>query len=100
MAKDKDPKDGKAIKKAKSDRRGQNNQTDDQSLSPGWTDGIPLSPAWWAPVFIALLLIGLLWILVFYLSGTRLPIPNIGKWNLGIGILIMLGGFMMTLKWR
>ncbi|MBF1736323.1 MAG: cell division protein CrgA, partial [Trueperella pyogenes] len=43
-----------------------------------WTDGIPLSPVWWAPVFTTLMIVGLLWIVVFYISGATYPIPKIG----------------------
>ena len=65
-----------------------------------WTDGIPLSPGWWAPVFVSLLLIGLLWLIVYYVSSAVYPIPGIGAWNLAIGLGIMMVGFLMTLRWR
>lgn len=75
-------------------------EEDDVSNIPNWTDGIPLSPAWWAPTFIALLIIGLLWLVIYYFSGTSFPIPGIKHGNLAIGIVIMLAGFGMTLRWR
>ncbi len=65
-----------------------------------WTDGIPLSPSWWAPTFVTLLLAGLVWLMVYYISGAQYPIPNIGWWNMMIGLGIMMAGFLMTLKWR
>ncbi len=65
-----------------------------------WTDGIPLSPVWWAPVFTTLMIVGLLWIVVFYISGATLPIPKIGQWNLAIGGGIAFVGFLMTMRWR
>lgn len=67
---------------------------------PSWTDGIPLSPSWWAPVFIALGIIGLLYLVVFYFSSGQYPIPGIGNWNIAVGIGIMLCGFAMVLRWR
>ena len=65
-----------------------------------WTDGIPLSPVWWAPVFTTLMIVGLLWIVVFYISGATLPIPKIGQWNLAVGGGIAFVGFLMTMRWR
>lgn len=65
-----------------------------------WTDGIPLSPRWWAPAFVTLMVLGLIWVLVYYISGSQYPIPDISWWNLVIGLGIMMVGFIMTLKWR
>ena len=65
-----------------------------------WTDGIPLSPVWWAPVFTTLMIVGLLWIVVFYISGATYPIPKIGLWKLAGGGGIAFVGFLMTMRWR
>ncbi|QPK81428.1 cell division protein CrgA [Schaalia sp. ZJ405] len=65
-----------------------------------WTDGIPLSPRWWAPTFVTLLIVGLLWLMVYYISQEAFPIPGIRWWNLVIGLGIMMVGFLMTLRWR
>lgn len=65
-----------------------------------WTDGIPLSPAWWAPAFVTLLILGLIWLMVYYISAGVYPIPGITWWNMVIGLSIMMVGFIMTLKWR
>lgn len=58
------------------------------------------SPRWWAPVMVTLMVLGLLWVVVFYLSGSTYPIPRAGYWNLGIGFGLMLVGFGMTTRWR
>jgi hypothetical protein len=55
---------------------------------------------WFVPLMCSLLLIGLIWIVVYYLSQTEYPIPGIHTWNLAIGFGIMLTGFGMTTKWR
>jgi Cell division protein CrgA len=52
------------------------------------------------PVMIGLLLIGLVWIVVYYLSQQAYPIPGIQALNLVIGFGIMLCGFAMTTRWR
>ena len=58
------------------------------------------NPAWWAPTFSTLLVLGLLWIVVYYVSQTAYPIPSVGSWNLVIGFAIMLSGFIMAMRWR
>lgn len=62
--------------------------------------GIKMSPAWWAPVFITLALIGLVWLVIYYLSGAQYPIPGIVHWNLAIALGFMMAGFVMVLYWR
>lgn len=58
------------------------------------------NPVWFLPVMIGLMVIGLVWVLVFYLSGTNFPIPGIGAWNLAVGFAIAFVGFLMTTRWR
>ncbi|MEJ2579777.1 MAG: cell division protein CrgA [Kineosporiaceae bacterium] len=52
------------------------------------------------PTMVGLLLLGLVWIVVFYVSQTQYPIPDIQYWNLGIGFGILLLGFAMATRWR
>ncbi len=63
------------------------------------TDAAP-NPVWFKPIMIGLMLLGLAWVLVFYLSGMAFPIPDIGAWNLVIGFGIAFVGFLMTTRWR
>jgi len=49
---------------------------------------------------VTLMLLGLVWIITYYISDGAFPIPNIGNWNIGIGFAIALAGFMMTTRWR
>lgn len=59
------------------------------------------TPRWWAPAMLTVMVLGLLWIVVFYLSGSRqLPVPQIGAWNLGVGFGLIIVGFAMTTRWR
>ncbi|MDR2453800.1 MAG: cell division protein CrgA [Bifidobacteriaceae bacterium] len=58
------------------------------------------SPAWWAPVMVSVMLLGLVWVVVYYLSSGAWPIGPAGAWNLAIGFGLMLGGFGMTAGWR
>ncbi|HWM33006.1 MAG TPA: cell division protein CrgA [Pseudolysinimonas sp.] len=58
------------------------------------------NPVWFKPVMFGFMLIGLIWIIVFYLSQGSLPIPSITSWNILIGFGIMFIGFLMTTRWR
>lgn len=58
------------------------------------------NPIWFKPVMFGFMLIGLVWIIVFYLSQGSLPIPSLQSWNILIGFGIMFIGFMMTTRWR
>ena len=58
------------------------------------------SPKWLAPTMVAGFLIGLFWIVVFYVTQTRYPIPNIGSWNMLIGFGFIGIGFGLATRWR
>jgi hypothetical protein len=58
------------------------------------------SPSWLAPVMVANFLIGLFWIVIFYVSQTQYPIPGIGAWNMIIGFSFVGVGFSLATKWR
>lgn len=58
------------------------------------------SPTWWAPLMVTLMVIGLVWIVVFYVTQQQFPIPGIGLWNMAIGFGVAMAGFLMTTRWR
>jgi hypothetical protein len=59
------------------------------------------NPVWFKPIMFGFMLLGLVWIIVFYLSaGAQYPIPQIGPWNIAVGFGIMFIGFLMTTRWR
>ena len=72
---------------------------DEQLAEYGESESAP-NPVWFKPIMLGLMLIGLVWIIVFYLSGQGLPVPGIGAWNLVIGFGIAFIGFLMTTRWR
>jgi len=49
---------------------------------------------------VAAFIAGLLWIVVFYISGTLYPIPHIGAWNMLVGFGFIGAGFTLATKWR
>jgi hypothetical protein len=56
---------------------------------------------WVVPVMLTLLIVGLLWIVVFYLAGSDIPfMADLGYWNLGIGMGMILLGLITAMKWE
>ena len=50
---------------------------------------------------LGLMLLGLAWIVLFYLSGpAQLPIPPLGAWNLAVGFAFIIAGFAFTTRWK
>lgn len=58
----------------------------------------PLSPAYKAVMF-GLMILGLLWIVVYYLTQGLFPIVAIGGWNILVGFGLALLGFLMMSRW-
>ncbi|MFP7761828.1 cell division protein CrgA [Marisediminicola sp. LYQ134] len=58
------------------------------------------NPVWFKPIMFGLMLIGLAWIITFYVSGTTLPIAQLGDGNILVGFGILFLGFLMTTRWR
>ena len=58
------------------------------------------SPGWWVPTLCTLMIVGLFWLVVYYLTGEKYPIPGIGLGNMAIGFVLILAGFGMTTRWR
>src|SRR5690625_2899965 len=58
------------------------------------------TPRWWVPTAVTLMVVGMLWVVVTYVAQARFPIPEIGNYNLAIGFVVLLAGFLMTLRWR
>ncbi len=75
-------------------------RTDDVDSGAARNDAEAPNPVWFKPVMVGFMLLGLAWVLVFYISGARFPIPGIDSWNLAIGFGIALIGFLMTTRWR
>lgn len=50
---------------------------------------------------VTLLVVGLLWIVVYYLTEASLPgMSALGGWNLVIGMGLITAGFITATKWR
>lgn len=58
------------------------------------------SPRWWAPVMVALMLIGLVVMVLAYVYGGDLPIPGWGNGNVLLGGGFLIAGMLMTMGWK
>lgn len=55
---------------------------------------------WFKPVMFGFMLLGLVWIIVFYVSQGAWPVQALGSWNIMVGFGIAFIGFLMTTRWR
>ncbi len=58
------------------------------------------SPPWLVPAMVAFFVIGLLWVVVYYVTQAEYPIGAIGLWNMGIGFGLIIIGFVMSTRWK
>ncbi len=60
-----------------------------------------ISPRWLVPVMVFCLVFGLAWIAVFYVTSGQNPVMSaIGNWNLLIGFTFIIGGVILSTRWR
>lgn len=60
------------------------------------------NPVWFKPVMFGFMLLGLIWIVLYYVTASTLalPIPQLGQNNIFVGFGLILVGFLMTTRWR
>jgi hypothetical protein len=59
------------------------------------------SPPWLAPTMVACLVIGLIWIALYYITGGNLAgMSVLGFWNLVIGFALIIAGVVLSTMWR
>lgn len=58
------------------------------------------STAWVAPVMLGLFLIGLAWIVVFYVTDGSLPLDQLSNWNIVVGFGFIAAGFAVSTQWK
>lgn len=60
------------------------------------------SPSWLAPTMVALFVIGLTYIVIFYIAGAQIPIMRdlSALVNVAIGFAFISGGFILATRWK
>ena len=76
-----------------------------RTSQPSTTRALAPSPSWYPIVMAVVLVLGLAYMVVYYLtsSGTSPHIPfmaSLGAWNFAVGFGIMLLGLVMAVRWR
>ena len=62
---------------------------------------MPLGRDWVPWVFVPMALLGVLWLLLFYIAGTRIPlIKDLQNWNYLIGIGLIAASFFVATLWK
>ncbi|MFE7751053.1 cell division protein CrgA [Streptomyces sp. NPDC057428] len=56
--------------------------------------------SWVAPVMLALFLVGLAWIVLFYVTEGDMPLSALGNWNIVVGFGFIAGGFGVSTQWK
>jgi len=58
------------------------------------------SPPWLVPVMVAFFLLGLAWLVTWYITQQEYPIEAFGAWNMGVGFGFVLIGFALATRWK
>lgn len=58
------------------------------------------SPQWYVLTMLGLMAVGVIWVVVTYLTQSAWPIAALGQWNLALGFTLLIAGFAMTTKWH
>ncbi len=55
---------------------------------------------WVAPAMVGCWLVGLAWIVVYYLAPDLKYVRDLGNWNLAVGMVFIALGFIFSTKWE
>lgn len=58
------------------------------------------SPPWLVPLMVGCFVLGLLWVVVYYVTQTEYPIAGIGLWNMAVGFGLIIVGFALSTRWK
>lgn len=97
-------------KHRKNRRRGKNAGADEAASSP-LNSAEPFdfkdldaeeesTPRWYVVTMVGLMILGLLWLVVWYVTSGALPISAAGGWNVVVGFCVIMTGMFMAMKWK
>jgi hypothetical protein len=59
------------------------------------------SPTWYPIVMVVILIIGLAYLVAYYLASDKISFMNsLGAWNFAVGFGILVAGLIMAVRWR
>ncbi|GAA1350174.1 cell division protein CrgA [Falsarthrobacter nasiphocae] len=57
-------------------------------------------PTWYKVLMFGLMVVGLLWVVAFYIMQANGPVAAWGQGNIAAGFGLILVGFIMMMRWR
>ncbi len=88
----------------KSKVRKKTSYTPSTATGPGSAAGgkvVKPSPPWYPIVMAAFLIIGLAYIVVYYMAAESIPFMNsLGSWNFAVGFGFLVIGLGLAVRWR
>lgn len=60
----------------------------------------PPSPPWFGVSIAALFLIGIVYLLLYYVTNGEVPIKALNGWNIFVGFGFIVAGFGLLTQWR
>jgi hypothetical protein len=52
-------------------------------------------------IMLGLMVLGLVWLIAYYLLSSKVAFfGDLGGWNFAIGFALIIGGLLMTMRWR
>ncbi|WP_405018619.1 cell division protein CrgA [Kitasatospora sp. NBC_00070] len=74
----------------------------DYTPPPSGTTAVKISSGrgWVAPLMLALFLVGLVWIVTYYVTSGSWPIQDWGNWNILAGFGFIAAGFGVSTQWK
>jgi hypothetical protein len=71
------------------------------SASAHTTKALAPSPTWYPIVMTAVLILGLVYLVAYYLASDKLSfMQHLGPWNFAVGFGILVVGLIMAVRWR
>ena len=59
-----------------------------------------VSPRWLVPAMLTTFILGLLWIVVYYIAPNNPLMAPLDNWNVLVGFGLIMVGFGLSTKWR
>lgn len=58
------------------------------------------SPVWFGVLVLGCMVIGVAWLVTYYISSAALPVADLQAWNVVVGFMWIAVGFALATQWR
>lgn len=58
------------------------------------------SPTWVPALAVVLIVLGIAWLVTFYLTGGLFPVASWNYWNLAVGFAALVASLLVLSRWR